>query len=132
MYATGFQGRPGNRYPGLFVFYAVPARNHTNEECEEVLYAEIERLKNEPVSDKELEKAKTRARAGLIRRLSSNSGLARHLTFYEAITGNWQNIFKQLDQIEQVTAEDILRVTRTYFTTKNRTIGMIKTTPMEK
>lgn len=132
MYATGFQGRPGNRYPGLFVFYAVPARNHTNEECEEVLYAEIKRLKNEPVSDKELEKAKTRARAGLIRRLSSNSGLARHLTFYETITGNWQNIFKQLDQIEQVTAADILRVARTYFTTKNRTIGMIKTIPMEK
>lgn len=125
--ASGFPGYPGDKYPGLFLFYAVPAKGHTNEECEEAIYAEIEKLKTEPVSPEELEKAKTRSRAGLIRQLASNRGLAVQLTFYEVITGDWRNLFKQLDKIDQVTAEDIQRVAKKYFTTKNRTVGIIVT-----
>jgi predicted Zn-dependent peptidase len=128
MYASGFQGMPGDKYPGLFLFYAVPARGHTNDECEAALYTEIERLKAELVSEQELAKAKTRARAGLIRQLDSNSGLAGQLTYYEVLTGDWRNLFGQLDQIDAVTAEDIQRVAQTYFTTKNKTVGVIRTT----
>ena len=126
--ASGFPGMPGTKYPNLFLFYAVPARGHTNEECEEAIDAEIERLKSELVTPEELAKAKTRARAGLIRQLDSNSGLAAQLTFYEVVTGDWRNLFKQLDKIEKVTAEDIQRVAGEYFTTKNRSVGIIKTT----
>jgi predicted Zn-dependent peptidase len=129
--ASGFQGMPGTKYPNLFLFYAVPARGHTNEECEEAIDAEIARLKSELVSSEELAKAKTRARAGLIRQLDSNSGLAAQLTFYEVVTGDWRNLFGQLDKIEQVTAEDIQRVANEYFTTKNRTVGIIRTTGAE-
>jgi len=67
--ASGFQGMPGVKYPGLFLFYAVPARGHTSEENLEAIDAQIERLKNEPVTKEELQKAKTRARASLIRQL---------------------------------------------------------------
>jgi predicted Zn-dependent peptidase len=127
VYASGFQGMPGTKYPNLFLFYAVPAQGHTNAECEEAIYEEIEKLKNELVSPEELAKAKTRARAGLVRQLSSNSGLAAQLTFYHVITGDWRNLFRQLDKIDQVTAEDIQRVANEYFTTKNCTVGIIKT-----
>jgi len=130
--ASGFQGLPGNKYPGLFLFYAVPARGHTNQECEEAIDVEIERLKTELVSPEELQKAKTRSRAGLIRQLDSNRGLAAQLTFYEVVTRDWRNLFKQLDKIEQVTAEDIQRVAKEYFTSKNRTVGIIETTPTEE
>jgi len=110
------------------MFMAVPAKGHTNQECEQAIYAEIEKLKTEPVTPEELLKAKTRSRADLIRQLDSNSGLAAQLTFYEVVTGDWRNLFKQLDQIEKVTAEDVQRVAKTYFTTKNRTVGVIETT----
>ena len=79
----------------------------------------------------ELEKAKTRSRANLIRGLASNDGLATELTFYEVITGDWRNLFKQLDKIDQVTAEDIQGVAKKYFTRKNRTVGVIETTATE-
>jgi len=128
MAASGFQGMPGVKYPNLFLFYAVPARGHSNEECEEAINTEIERLKNELVTPEELAKAKTRARASLIRELDSNSGLAAQLTFYEVVTGDWRNLFKQLDKIEKVMAEDIQRVAGEYFTAKNRSVGIIKTT----
>jgi len=130
--ASAFPGMPGNKYPGLFLFYAVPARDHTNQECEEAIYEEIEKLKTDLVLPEELAKAKTRSRASLIRQLDSNSGLASLLTFYEVVTGDWRNLFKQLDDIDKVTAEDIQRVAGQYFTTKNRTVGIIDTSRNEK
>jgi predicted Zn-dependent peptidase len=129
--SSAIQGLPGDKYPGLFLFYAVPAKGHTNQECEEAIYEEIEKLKTELVTDEELAKAKTRARAGLIRRLASNSGLASQITFYEVVTGDWRNLFTQLDQIDNVTAEDIQRVVKEYFTVKNRSVATIETTAPE-
>jgi len=125
--AAGFQGFPGDKYPGLFLFYAVPAKGHTNQECEQAIYAEIERLKSELVSSEELRKAKTRSRAGLIRSLDSNPDLAAQLAFYEVVTGDWRDLFVQLDRIDKVTADDIQRVAKEHFTSKNRTVGAIET-----
>ena len=59
--------------------------------------------------------------------MASNSGLARELAFYDVITGDWRNLFEELDKIEQVTAEDIQRVSAEYFTRKNRSVGEIET-----
>jgi len=124
---------PGwDKYPGLFMFNAVPSRDHTNQQCEQAIYTEIERLKIEPASSKELDKAKTRMRADLIREFDSNSGLAAELTFYEVITGDWRNLFRQLDKIEKVTADDIQRVAKEYFISKNRTVGVIETVQAAK
>jgi predicted Zn-dependent peptidase len=116
-----------SKYPSLFMFFVVPAKGHTNQECEQAVYAEIEKLQNEPVTPEELAKAKTRSRASLIRQLDSNSGLAAQLTFCEVVMGDWRNLFTILDRIEQVTAADVQRVAQTYFTKKNRTVGVIET-----
>jgi predicted Zn-dependent peptidase len=124
-------GAGGGKYPDIFIFYAVPAKGHTNQECEEAIYDEIEKIKTEPVSPEELAKAKTQVRAGLIRLLASNNGLARQLAFYDVITGDWRNLFEELDEIEKVTAEDIQRVSKEYFIRKNRSVGMIETIQAE-
>jgi len=125
-FAGGFSGFPGEKYPNLFLFYAYPAPGHTNEECEKAIEEEVDRLKNEFVDDETLKKVKTRARANLIRQLNSNQGMAQQLASYETLTGSWRNLFKQLDKISAVTAEDIKRVSNEYFIKKNRTIGMIE------
>ncbi len=132
MHATCFHHVPGDRYPGLFVFYVIPAQNHTNAECEEAISAEIERFKRELVTAEELKKAKTHARAGLIYQLDSTSGLARQLVFYELATGDWRNLFRRPEQIAQVSPQDIQRVARTYFVRGNRTVGMIETGETQK
>lgn len=126
--ATGaFPGLPGIKYPGLFLFIAVPSKDHTNEECEKAIYEEIEKIKTEPVTEEELKGVKTRARAQLIRQLSSNYGMAVQLATYEVLTGDWQNLFKELDAINMVTTDDIMRVAKDCFKKKNRTIGQIVT-----
>jgi predicted Zn-dependent peptidase len=127
-----FPGLPGNKYPNLFVLYAIPAVGHTNQECEKAIYEEIEKLKKEKVSEEELEKAKIRARANLVRQLSSNFGLAYQMVYYEVLTGDWRNLFKSIEAIKKVTADDIMRVAKECFKKTNRIVGQIVTVSSEK
>ncbi|WP_017314963.1 M16 family metallopeptidase [Mastigocladopsis repens] len=123
--AQGFSGFPGDKYPNLMLFYALTAPSHTVDEVAVALRKEIEKLKTEPVSAIELERVKTQARAGLLRMLDSNMGMAQQLLEYEVKTGSWRNLFKQLDEIEAVTPADIQRVAQATFTTNNRTVGKL-------
>lgn len=123
--AQGFSGFPGDKYPNLMIFYAMTAPGHTVEEVASALRTEIERLKTEPVSEKELERVKTQARAGLLRALDSNEGMAQLLLEYEVKTGSWRNLFKEIDALAAVTAADIQRVAQQTFTPQNRTIGRL-------
>ncbi|MGA2916750.1 MAG: pitrilysin family protein [Sedimentisphaerales bacterium] len=117
----------GSKYPDLFVFNVTPAKGHTADECENAVYAEIEKLKTETVSGEELKKAKTLCRAELIGQLESNTDLAGQLAFYQVLTGDWRNLFRQLDRINNVSAQDIQRVAAEYFITKNSSVGIIQT-----
>lgn len=123
--AQGFSGFPGDKFPNLMLFYALTAPGHTVDEVAKSLRTEIDRLKTEPVSPQELERVKTQARAGLLRSLDSNDGMAQLLLEYEVKTGSWRNLFKQLEKIAAIKAEDIQRVAKTTFTPQNRTIGRL-------
>jgi len=122
-----FNGFPGSKYPNLMLFFGVPTPEHTNAEVQAAIGEEIERIKNEPVSDDELRRAKTRAKAGLIRGLSSNQGIAQQLATAQNRYGDWREIFHSVDKIEQVTKEDIQRVAQQTFVPTNRTVAMIET-----
>jgi predicted Zn-dependent peptidase len=123
--AGGFPGFPGDKYPNLFIFFSVAAAGKTNEENQKAMLEEIEKLRTELVSDEELARVKARARAQLVRQLSSNSGLAGQLASYQVLTGDWRNLFRRLEAIDKVTHEDIRRVAQTYFTERNRTVGYL-------
>jgi predicted Zn-dependent peptidase len=123
--AEGDNGFPGDKYPNLMLFYAQTAPNVTVEQASQALRQEIERLKTEPVSEEELERAKNQLQAGLLRSLDSNQGMARLLTEYEVKTGDWRNLFNQLTAIAAVTPADIQRVAQQTFKSGNRTTGRI-------
>ncbi len=123
--AEGFSGLPGDRYPNLMLVYALTAPNHTVEEVATALRTEIERLKTEPVTPEELDRVKTQARADLLRSLDSNMGMAQNLAEYQVKTGDWRNLFNELEKIATVTPADIQRVAQATFTPENRTIGRL-------
>jgi predicted Zn-dependent peptidase len=125
--AAGFSGFPGVKYDTLFAFYAVPLPGHTNIEMQKSIRSEIEKLKTADVSDEELQMFKTRARAGIIRSLDSNSGLANMLAELQTRYGDWHELFRQLDRIDKVTKADIRRVANKTFVEQNRTVGIIET-----
>ena len=123
--AEGFNGFPGDKYPNLIMFYALSAPGQTLESVQNGIQTEIQRLKTEPVSETDLGRIKTNARASLLRSLDSNSGMAQALMQYQIKTGTWRNLFKQLDAINAITPADIQRVATATFTPENRTIGKI-------
>jgi predicted Zn-dependent peptidase len=126
-FAAGFSGLPGNKYPHLFSFYAVPVPGHTPQELGDAIHAEIERIKKEDITDDELKMIKTRAKADLIRGLADNSGLAQQLAIYQSRYGDWRELFKSVDRIDKVTKADIRRVANLTFTEGNRTVGINET-----
>jgi predicted Zn-dependent peptidase len=125
--AAGFTSFPGNKYPQLFAFYAFMMPGHKPEEAEASIHKELDRLKNEDVSDDELKMIKTRAKANLLRGLADNSGLAFQLGLYQARYGDWRELFRQVDRIDKVSKADIRRVANQVFVPTNRTVGIIET-----
>jgi predicted Zn-dependent peptidase len=129
--AAGFNGFPGQKYPNMFVFYAVPLPGKTTAEVRDAIRAEIERLKTEDVTDAELQMVKTRAKASLVRGLGDNSGLAFQLGTYQALFGDWRELFRAVERIDKVTKADIRRVASEVFVPTNRTVGRIETKAAE-
>jgi predicted Zn-dependent peptidase len=125
--SAGFTGIPGNKYPHLFGFYAVPLPGHKPDEMAGPIHAEIEKLKKEDISDDELKMIKTRAKANLIRGLGNNQGLAFQLGLYQARYDDWRELFRQVDRIDKISKADIRRVAGKTFTENNRTVGIIET-----
>src|SRR5215469_8761533 len=125
-YSEGITGYPGVKYPHLFAFLAVPLPGHKPEEMATAIHEEIDRLKKEDISDEELKMIKTRAKANLIRGLADNEGLATQLATYQTRYGDWRELFRSVDRIDQVTKADIRRVANEVFTDANRTVGIIE------
>jgi len=115
-------GAPGSRYPNLFVISAVPRHPHTSAEVEAAILAELDKLRREPITAQELEKARNRLLTDNLRALRSNSGLARMLTTYQTIAGDWRYLVNYEEQIAALTVEDVMTVANTYFTPENRTV----------
>ena len=124
--ASGFNGLPGEKYPNLFAVFAIATPGHSNDESAQAIHAELERLKNEDVPADELASVKTRVKAGLIRRLDGNSGLATQLASYQTLYGDWRELFREVNAIDKVTAADIRRVANATFSANNRTVGKIE------
>jgi predicted Zn-dependent peptidase len=115
---------PGGKYPSLFFFYLVPGPGHNAADNEKELDAVIANLQNQKIDEAALARVKTRTRAGFIRQLDDNAGLAQLLASYYANFGDWKKLFTSLDEIDHVTADDVQRVARQYFTPENRTVAL--------
>ncbi len=127
-YSGGFNGYPGNKYPNLFVFFAISTPGHTPEEIRDAIHSEIERVKTQDISDEELHMVKIRAKADLIRQLADNQGLAFQLGSAQSLYGDWRGLFRHVNDIEKVSKADIRRVANTSFVESNRTIAIMEST----
>ena len=86
--------------------------------------AEIERVRNEPVPEAELERAKNQIEAAFVWRQDSVHSRASSLARFE-LTGSWRNGESFVPMIRQVTAADLQRVARAYFQSDRRTVGVL-------
>ncbi len=122
-------GIPGARYQNQFTLFATPRHPHTCMDLELAIDAEIERIKTEPVSERELAKVKNQIRVDFIRELDSNAGLAGMLSYYETLLGDYHYITTYTDVIDKMTPDDIMLAARTYLVRENRTVATLVRKP---
>ncbi|HSR09859.1 MAG TPA: pitrilysin family protein, partial [Thermodesulfobacteriota bacterium] len=127
--ASASNGSPGERYANLFVVSAAPRRPHTAAELEKKLLEELERLKKDPVGEEELQRVKNQIQTELLRNLGSNASLSHWLSYGECVFGDWKYILERMKSMDKVTAEDVLRVSRKYFSPGNRTVAALVSKP---
>ena len=130
--AGGFPHFPGDKFPGLFIFYSFPTSGHTIEENEKGMRQLIEKIKTDKVDAETLNMVKTKNRAELIRKLENNSDLAGEMASNYAEFGDWRQLFYSLDEINKVTAEDVQRVAKQYFNPENLTVAFLEAPPKPK
>ena len=109
------------KYGGYLEIGAEVADGIDHQLVEQALLAEIERLKNEPVPDRELQKVKNQSLANSFRRLQSNFFLVLQLMLYD-VWDDWRFLNESTAKFEAVTADDVQRVANTYFTDTGRNV----------
>ena len=116
----------GRKYAGYFQVNGISKGDYKPEDVEREIYKHIERLRDELVTERELERVKNQNIANSYRRLTSNFYLMLQLGVYE-VMDSWKYINEEPERIQEVTAEDIRRVVNTYFDDDVRTVAIYYT-----
>ncbi|HEY0385311.1 MAG TPA: insulinase family protein, partial [Pyrinomonadaceae bacterium] len=108
--------------PGLFLFKAVLASEKKPVDAERSLLAELKRMQDAPVSAAELEKARNQLVTDKLRERETNNGKAQALGEAAVLLGDPNRINTDIERLQAVTAADVQRVMRQYFTDTNRVV----------
>lgn len=120
-------GLDSRRGPSEFGVFAIFKPNTTAEKARDVVWAEVDRIKNEPVSEKELKKAQNQVMRNFF---SSNSGSslqktlsrANMLARYAAFWGDPKLIDQDVEAIMKVTPQDIQNAAKKFLTRESVTV----------
>ncbi len=126
MMVGSMAGFPGNKYPGLYLIYAFPNSDHSNQELQEKILQEIKKIKTEGVTQEELESAKIRAKVDYLRGFKENQYLLIDLLSSEFLLGSWQKYFDQYNEIDKISADEIKEIVNRYLDENTMTIGRIE------
>ncbi len=112
--------------PTTFDFFAVTATGINEHEVEKAIYEEIEKIKNEGITEKELQKIKNRKLMEFYSQVETINGKSNNIGTYEVFFGDYKKMFDAPDAFSKVTAEDIKKVAKKYFIKSGRTVGVLK------
>jgi zinc protease len=108
--------------PNLFFAVAIVQPGKRPEDAINALMEELERLKAEPISARELQRTKNQFARDYILGRESNQQKATHLAHAVVIHEDITTADGEFDIFQNITAADVQRVARTYFTPDNRLV----------
>ena len=111
------------KWAGMFNIGGEAREGKKPEDVEVAIYAELDRLKQAEVPAEELQKVKNNFAAGEYRKLTSNMAILMQLIQNEGL-GDWREINEAGPKIQAVTAADVQRVAKQYFTKENRAVAI--------
>jgi zinc protease len=119
---TAFGGGNIIEHPNLFFAVGIVQPGHTPEEVETALIAELDRMTSEPVSAHELERAKNQFARDYILGRETIQEKASQLAHAVVIHNDIRTADGEFNIFQGITAEDIQRVAKKYFTPANRLV----------
>jgi zinc protease len=108
--------------PNLFFAVALVQHGHTPEEAEQALIAEFDKLRNEPIAERELQRAKNQFFRDYITDRESIQGKAEQLAHAVVIHRDVTTADGEVEIFSNLNVSDVQRVARTYFTPENRLV----------
>ena len=121
-----------SRLDELFLFDATPAQGYTVADMEKEIRAQIERIKTEPVSEKELERIKNQVVASKVYELDSIFYQAMQIGTLETVGLNWQLMDEFVDRFRAITAEQVQQVAQKYLIDDRLTVAVLDPQPINK
>ena len=121
---AGADYNPVHIDPYLFGFSAGPLPGKTAEEVEQALYAEVEQLQKDGVTERVIQKAKNQIEADFVFSLDSAHRMGVLLGRYESVA-SWKLLDGYLEGVRKVTAADVQRVAQKYLVPENRTVAIL-------
>jgi zinc protease len=120
------------RSPGMLMIDATPANGHTVAELEQAIRAQIEHIKQEPVTAEELKRVKAQVVASNVFSRDSVFYQAMQIGRLAAVGLDWHMIDDYPDKLKAVTAEQVQAVARKYLVDTNLTVAVLDPQPMGK
>ncbi|SHM68730.1 M16 family metallopeptidase [Flavobacterium xinjiangense] len=126
--ATQVQTDFGDSFdPNLFNFYAVANKNVNETDLENAIYAEIEKIKKNGISETELQKIKNQKLMEFYSQVETINGKSNNIGTYEVFFGDYKKMFNAPANYNKITVADVQNVAKKYFVKSNRTVGILKT-----
>ena len=113
--------------PNLFNFYAVANKNINETDLENAIYAEIEKIKTNGISETELQKIKNQKLMEFYSQVETINGKSNNIGTYEVFFGDYKKMFNAPANYNKITVADVQNVAKKYFIKSNRTVGILKT-----
>ena len=119
---TAFGGGNIIEHPNLFYSVAIVNPGKSPADVEKALIAEMDRLKAEGITERELQRAKNQFARDYILGRQSLQDKATHLAHAEVIHSDITTADGEFDIFQKLTLADVQRVAQTYFTPERRVI----------
>jgi zinc protease len=110
------------RDPSLYDVYLSAREGHTVEELLAALDPLLAAVREQPVTQGELDRAKARLELGTFQSLETVAGKAEQIGVYETVLGDPSALFDKLAAYRRVTLGDLLRVARRYLVDTARSV----------
>jgi predicted Zn-dependent peptidase len=108
--------------PGLYLVFGLANMGVNVDDLEKAMDAEVEKVKNELISEKEFQKIKNQVESQFVQQNSSVAGIAEQLANYHVYFGDANLINTEIDRYNKVKREDLQRVAKKYLDKNNRVV----------
>jgi zinc protease len=117
--------------PGWYEISATAAPSQQLSKIAQVLQQTLTKLQQQPVTQEELNRAKTQLQASYVLGNQDITSQANQLGYNETVAGDYHFIERYLAAIAKVTPEEVLRVAKTYLNPAKQTIGYFEPTQLD-